>query len=100
VQTLNINSSSITGCCKGRYIKSHNFIWRYEKEPFNKHRLERKFTWTPIIELSKNGEVVNEWKCINDLLNTKIISRTHLHRILTSNNRLYKNYYYKYKNGY
>lgn len=37
---------------------------------------------TPLIQKNLNGDIIKEWNSVNDVLNSGIISKTHLYRVI------------------
>lgn len=90
---LKIDRNSIKKCCDGKARHAGFFIWRYE----NNLNIEYKYRENIILQLTPDGEVVNEFNQIVTAAETLKISRANIGKALKSGKKYY-GYYWKHKN--
>ena len=59
-QCTGCNPNNIRAVCKGKYISSMGFIWRYKDDPFDKYPTSRKSKAKVIIQYTKNGTFIKK----------------------------------------
>jgi hypothetical protein len=95
-ETLNIRSSHISTCCKGKLKSMNNLIFRYSNDPFNKYNTK----WdsrTEILQIDKNGIIIKEWPSIIDAAKSFNIKAPNISRCLTGLRKTCKGFQWQYK---
>lgn len=56
--------NDIIACCNGKIKISHNYIWRYSGEPFNKYPVEYETCCKKVVQYTKSGEYVTTYDSV------------------------------------
>jgi len=97
-ESLNLDRSQISACCKGLGKSVGGFIFLYKKDYTGKILKRDGINGEkPILQYSKKGELIQEWKSINMAADTLKISRSNISSCLIGNTKSANNFIWKYR---
>lgn len=99
-ETIGINQSSITQCCKFKLQTAGGFIWRYVNSDIIEQHINTEFLsncFRKIIQYTKNGDFVREWNCWNDIVQNTGINGSHLTECLNNKRKSTGGFIWMYK---
>lgn len=62
-----ISYKDISQCCLGQSYSARGFIWRFEKDSFNKYKIKMLFKNLPIGQYSIDNILIKEWNSITEI---------------------------------
>lgn len=98
---LKVSRESIAGCCRGKSVSAHNFLWRYidgavlPKVPPKGKRRGTKI----VLKLNLDGHLLEEFDSVEDAANSVGAASTNISACCRGKVRTIKGYKWRYKNG-
>jgi hypothetical protein len=60
----------VSKCCNKKFKSSGGFIWSFEEldsEYFKNIKIKRELVYKPVLQISKEGEIIKEYKYVNEV---------------------------------